>query len=241
VKGQPKFGKPVDVPGKDLWAKNILLPNGWTTDNGNFRGNIYGFVTVTDEAGPGGGKVLKMGYWPSPNKIIKLVHPTVNGKNTDDYWRNWAGAWYAMPANRGGEFKQVNSYCIRQDLKGVKNHGTYTLSFKARGKKFQDGLATVALFGHVEVTPTKFERKPSGRGASAIRNEKTEEVFIRQDLKQSDKWESYSKTFTVAFAKEKELKSVPEPKFAILEFKAHLGQYDGELEVCDVALKEGAK
>lgn len=237
-KGQPKFDKPADVLGTDLWGKNILVPEGWTTDNANYRGNIYGFVTVTDEASPGGGKVLKMGYWPSPNKIIKLVHPTVAGRNNDYYWRNDVGIWYPLDATRGGEFKPVNAFTIRQNLKGIKNNGTYTISFKARGNKMTDGLATVALFGHVELAPTRFERKSSGRGANAIRNELTDEVMVRQELRNGDKWETYSKTFTVTFNK-KELKATPEPKFAILEFKAFLAQYDGTCEVADVSIKEG--
>ncbi len=235
-KGQPKFEKPVDVAGKDIWAKNILLPTGWTTDNGNSRGNIYGYVTVTDQAGPAAGKVLKMGYWPSPNKIIKLIHPTVFGRNTQLFWANSTGIWYPLDASSGSYYKQTNAFTIRQNLKGLKVGQNYILSYKVRAKRMTEGLATIALFGHKEVTPPKFEKKASGRGVNAIRNERTEEIFITQDLQQGTAWQVVNKPFTFAF-KEKDVKTLEAPTFAILEFKAFLSQYDGECEICDVSIK----
>jgi hypothetical protein len=236
--GQPKFELPVDVKGKDIWGKNILNPVGFTSDNGNQRGNIYGYVSVTDQPSPNGGKVLKMGYWPSPNKIIKLVHPTVTGQNTKHFWRNDRGIWYVLDASRGAEFKQTNAFTLRQNLQGLKVGQNYVLNFKARGKRMVDGLATIALFGHKEVAPPKFTKKASGRGATATRNEKTEEVFIEENLNQTNTWQVVSKPFTVAF-KDKDVKTLTEPTFAVLEFKAFLSQYDGELEVCDVSITPG--
>ncbi len=232
TKGQPKFERPADIKGVDIWQKNILNPEGWTTDNGNFRGNLYGYVTATDVASPAGGKVLKMGYWPSPNKVIKLIHPTVSGRNTTDFFRNYVGIWYAMDARRGAEYKPTNAFVIRQNLKNLAL-GNYNLSFKVKGKRMTDAVATVALFGHKELEKPKFEKKE--RGANAIRNEKKEEILITENLNNGNAWSTVNKPFSVAF-KDKDVKTLSAPTFAILEFKAYLAQYDGECEICDVAI-----
>lgn len=233
TKTEPKFGKPVEVQGEDLWKQDINLPESWTVDAGTPRGNIYGVVSVTNEASPGGGKVLKMGYLPSPNKVFKLVHPAVAGRNTPDFFRNYVGIWYAMNAIRGSEYKPSNFFTVRQEIQNLKVGGSYTLSFKVRGAHINEGSASVAMLGVKQVTPIKVQKKE--RGADLVRNEKKEEIVEAHELVGGANWTSVTKTFQVGF-KEKELKALDTPTFAILEFKAGLNPYDGVCEICDVQI-----
>jgi hypothetical protein len=190
---------------------------------------------VADEQSPGEGRVMKMGYWPSPNKIIKLVHPSTAGADTARFFANGVGRWYPLDAGNASTDKHVNAFSFRQNLAGLKTGQNYVLTFKVRGKRMSESLATIAYLGVKELEKPKFARKPSGRGATMTRNEKTEEIRITQELQNSNTWQTVSKSFTVAF-KEKDTKGLTEPTFAILEFKATLAPYDGECAICDVAV-----
>lgn len=230
---EPKFEKPIPVPGADLWAKNILLPEGWTVNTGEYKGNFYGYVSVVDEKSPAGGNVLRMSYWPPPNKIIKMVPHTVKGTDTTDFFRaNYVG-WYPVDAATGAQGKPTNCFSIRQPIKNLVNGGTYTLKFKVRGARFDNAVATVALLGVAEIAPPKKTKKM--RGVDIQRNEKKEEVDVEQNFTGSNGWANQSKTFTIAW-KEKEVRALPGPNHAVLEFKAYLTPYDGICEICDVEL-----
>jgi hypothetical protein len=230
---EPKFGKPIDVQGSDLWAKNILLPNNWSVNTGEFKGNFYGYVSVIDEKSPAGGNVLRMSYWPPPNKIIKMVPHTVKGVDSTDFFRaNYAG-WYPVDAASGASGKPTNCFSIRQPIRNLVNGGTYTLKFKVRGARFDQSVATVALLGVAEIAPPKKTKKM--RGVDIQRNEKKEEIDIEQNFTPSNGWANQSKTFTITW-KEKEVRALPAPTHAILEFKAYLTPFDGVCDVCDVEL-----
>jgi hypothetical protein len=230
---EPKFGKPIDVQGTDLWAKNIFLPTAWSVNTGEFKGNFYGYVSTIDEKTPAGGSVLRMSYWPPPNKIITMVPHTVKGTDTKDFFRlNYAG-WYPVDAATGAQGKPTNAFSIRQPIRNLVNGGTYTLKFKARGARFDDAVATVALLGVAEIAPPKKTKKM--RGVDIQRNEKKEEVEVEVNFTPSNGWQPQSKTFTINW-KEKEVRALPGPTHAILEFKAYLAPFDGVCDICDVEL-----
>ena len=239
-KGEPKFGPAVDIVGANLWSDNIRKPSSWTLDAGNNRGNLYAYISVSDEPSPGGGKILKAGYFPSPNKVFKLSELSVNGSDEDDYFRYWYDEWYPIPAHWAGESRPTDMFLLRQDLAALKVGSTYTLSFKARGKGIVNGQCTVAFLGANENKPTKFAASGTGRGAKVVKDETKEEVQETEKFTSSKNWVNVQKTFQVHF-KDRNIKKMEATTLAMIEFKFSLPQYLGECEICDVQLVEKTK
>ena len=241
TKGAPKFGAPVDIKGANLWGDNLRPPQVYHIDNGNNRGNIYGYISVIDEASPGGGKVLRSGYYPSPNKIIKLNELSVDGKDDEeDYFHYWYDEWYPVRANWAAEERPLDTYIIRQDIANLKVGATYTLSFMIRGKGIREGKGTIAFIGANENKPTRFAKATNGRGAKVIKDETKEIVLESEKFTSQKAWTKVEKTFQVHF-KDKNIKKLDVTTLAMLEFKFQLVQYLGECDICDVKLVEKTK
>ena len=238
TKTEPKFGPATDIKGVNLWSNDIRLPASWTLDPGNTRGNLYAYTSVQETTGPGGGRVLKSGYFPTPNKHIKMVPLMVDGTDSTDFFRYWLDQWYAMAANWAAGGRVTNSFIIRQTLTPLKVGGSYTLSFAMKGTGMRDAQATVAYLGANENTPTKFT--PSGRGVKAIKDEAHEELYEVEKFSNSAQWKTVKKTFTVRF-KDKTIKSLDATTLAILEFRFELDQYLGSCEIADVQVKLDGK
>ncbi len=234
TKTEPKFGAPIDVQGTDLWAQKHQSARWLEREHAaSIRGNFYGYVSVLEEKSPAGGNVLRMSYWPPPNKIIKMVPHTVKGVDNTDFFRaNYVG-WYPVDAVSGAEGKPTNAFSIRQPINNLVNGKSYTLKFKARGARFENAVATVALLGVAELGPAKKTKKM--RGVDIVRNEKKEENDIEQTFTGSNGWSSQSKSFTINW-KEKEVRALPAPTHAILEFKCYLAPFDGVCDICDVEI-----
>jgi hypothetical protein len=236
TKTEPKFGPATDISGTNLWSNDLRFPTSWTVDSGSNRGNLYAYTSVQDATGPGGGRVLRSAYFPSPNKVIKMVPLIVDGLDSVDFFRyNW-DQWYAMPANWSAGGRVTNSFVIRQTLTPLKVGGNYTLSFAMKGAGIRDGWATVGYLGANENTPTKFT--VSGRGMKAIKDEAHEEIYEKENFSNSQGWKTIKKTFSVHFGN-KTIKSLDATTLAILEFKFELDQYTGFCEIADVQVMLG--
>ena len=234
TKTAPKFGPATEIAGVNLWGGDIRLPADWTMDPGSSRGNLYAYTSVQDTTGPGGGRVLKSGYFPTPNKNVKMVPLMVDGADTTDFFRYWLDQWYAMAANYGAVGRVTNSFIIRQTLTPLKVGGSYTLSFSMRGGGMRDSQATVAYLGANENKPTKFT--PSGRGVKAVKDEAHEELYEVEKFSNTAQWRTVKKSFTVHF-RDKTIKSLDTTTLAILEFRFELDQYAGFCEIADVQVK----
>jgi hypothetical protein len=233
TKTEPKFGPAVDIMGENLWGKDIRIPASWTVDPGATRGNLYAYTSVQETAGPGGGKVLKSGYYPSPNKVIKMVPLIVDGVDSVDFFRYWWDQWYPMAANWSAGGRVTNSFVIRQNLTPLKVGSTYTLSFSLRGSGIRDGQATVAYLGANENKPTKFTS--AGRGMKAVKDEAHEEIYETEKFSNTGTWKTVRKTVPVRF-RDKSIKVLDVTTLAILEFRFELDQYTGFCEIADVQL-----
>ncbi len=244
--GQPKFGAPVELKGTNLWADNIRVPAAWTFDAGNGltgpytgRGNLYAYFSVLDEASPGGGKVLRAAYFPSPNKVFKMQDLVVDGRDVDtDYFHYWAEEWRPLDAPYAGLVRTANSFMFRQLLKPLEVGATYQLSFKTRGKGIREGVCTVAYLGANENTAAKFVK--TGRGVKADKDETKDEIHEALPFSSNNAWKDMEKTFTVRF-KEKNIKKLDVTTLAILEFKFELMQQLGDCDIADVQLVKKAK
>ena len=233
TKTEPKFGPATDIPGVNLWSDDIRLPAVWTVDPGSARGNLYAYTSVQETPSPGGGKVLKSGYYPSPNKVIKMVPLIVDGVEAVDVFRYWWDQWYAMPANWSAAARVTNSFIIRQNVAPLKVGGTYTLSFAVKGNGIRDGVATVAYLGANENKPTKFAK--AGRGMKAVKDEAHEEIYETEKFSNSAQWKTMKKSVPIRF-KDKTIKALDVTTLAVLEFRFELEQYTGTCEIADVKL-----
>lgn len=233
TKTEPKFGPATDIKGVNLWSNDIRLPANWTLDPGARRGNLYAYTSVQDTPSPGGGKVLKSGYFPSPNKVIKMAPLVVDGAESVDFFRYWWDEWYPMPADWAAASRVTDSFLIRQNLTPLKVGATYQLSFKMKGAGIRDGQVTVAYLGANENTPTKFS--VAGRGSKAVKDEAHEEIYEEEKFSSSTQWKTVEKTFSVRF-RDKAIKALDVTTLAIIEFKFELEQYLGFCEIADVQL-----
>jgi hypothetical protein len=231
---EPKFETPTELQGVGIWSNNIRIPAKWTMDPGINRGNLYGYIGVDDEPGPDGSKVLKSGYFPSPNKVFKMVDLSVDGKDYKDYFRYWLDEWVPIDARWAGYSRSADTFVIRQLLTPLKTGTTYQLSFKVKGRTIQDGVATVAYLGANEGKPTKFEKGERG-AAKPIKDETNEQQEEPVNFSSSADWKKVEKTFTVHF-REKGIRALEETTLAILEFKFRLTPYLGDCLLADVQI-----
>jgi FG-GAP-like repeat len=234
---EPKFDAPIELKGEKVFKEPLRIPSNWTLDAGNNRGNLYGYISVAEEQSPGGGRILKAGFFPSPNKVFKMVPLSVDGHDSTDFFAYWRDEWVPIVAPWAGLTRAADAYCIRQQLGPLKTGTTYQLTFKTRGKGIQDGVCTVALLGAKENVATKFKR--GDRGAKPVKDETNEQLSESAPFTSGEKWASAEKTFRVAF-KDRALKDLDSTTLAILEFKFNLPQYTGECQICDVQLVEKA-
>jgi hypothetical protein len=235
TKSEPKFDAPLDIKGVDTLTEKINPPANWTMDAGNSRGNIYGYFSVAPgETSPNGGKVLKAGFFPSPNKVIKLTPIAVDGRDDTDFFRYWREEWEPIPAQWAGYSRSTDSFLIRQQLGALKVGTTYQLSFKVKGTGIEGGVATVAYLGAAENVTTKFKRGERG-AVKADKNEAHEEVLVTENFSGNNAWKTVEKTFQIGF-KERDVKKLEETTLAILEFKFTLPQFGANCEICDVQL-----
>ncbi len=232
---EPKFDAPMELKGTDLLTEKINRPSNWTIDVGNNRGNLYAYASVDPGlASPGGGKILKFGFYPSPNKVFKMTPLSVDGRDDADYFRYWREEWEPIPAHWAGYDRAADAIVMRQNLPGLKVGSSYTLKFKAKGIGFQNGVCTVALLGAAENVATKFKRGERG-AVKADKNEAKEEVLIAENFSPAGEWKSMEKTFTVGF-KDRDVKKIETTTLAILEFKFNLPQYSTDCQICDVEI-----
>jgi hypothetical protein len=234
-KTEPKFDAPVEMRGEKYFKEKINLPGDWNMDAGNDRGNLYAYISVDPkEASPGGGNVLKVGFFPSPNKVFKMVPLAVKGRDQDDFFRYWREEWVPVDVRWAGYERMADAFLMRQLLGELTIGTTYKLTFKVKGKGITDGVCTVAYLGAAENVATKFVRNDRG-GAKAQKDETHEEVYEKAPFSSGDKWQSIEKTFTVHF-KEAGLRKLGTTTLAMIEFKCVLPQYSADCELCDVQL-----
>lgn len=233
--GQPKFDGEAEMRGEKYFKDKINIPKWWNIDIGHDRGNLYAYLQVDpNEASPNGGKVMKAGFFPSPNKVFKMVPLAVNGKDEEDFFRYWRDEWVPVDVHWAGWGRMADAFLMRQELGELKIGTTYKLSYKVKGKGITDGLCTVAYLGAAENVATKFQKNDRG-GVKVQKDDTHEEVRVTETLTSASEWKSMEKTFTVNF-KDSKLKKIGVTTLAMIEFKFVLPQYGADCQICDVQL-----
>ncbi|XHR27895.1 MAG: FG-GAP repeat domain-containing protein [Chthoniobacteraceae bacterium] len=153
---EPKFGPLVDLKGEKVFPRgSIRAPGEWKVNFGYFQGNFLNYFSVVSpqedpEAAQATGKnVLKFGYSPSQNRIIRrapLVFSTTEQPTqtapfagfqadftTPNYWGDtyWRGSYYT----------DSNNVTLRQESgwNVIRPNVKYTLSFRVKGRNVKKG------------------------------------------------------------------------------------------------------
>ncbi len=258
TKEQPKFDAPVELKGTDVWNRTTTRkPSDWTIDFGQEKGNFYGFTGVVNETEdpgaapiPNGKYVLKVGYFPSLNKIIRYT-PFVIGPTNDPeeikiaqpnaFMRRMVGATQA------GYNTDSNMLIMRKLLDGgqIKPATNYTLSFNTKGRSIHGAEVYIHLVGTAAQSEAKIISR-TDRGAVKRENTRMEEGLLHQaKFNVGGNWGAVTQNFRFDFTKHKELNNpaaftgAVKPTYrAILEIRATVAPGVGVCYFDDVQIVE---
>ncbi len=167
TKLEPKFATQVEIKGTAATAP-FSIPSNWEIDYGLGRGNFYGFMSVVkaaddkNAAPPDGLSCLKIGYVPSPNKIMAPPSTYTAALGAVEFDKPQFPVAVGVVAREAA----ARTFLLRQFGRFVlKNNTSYTLSFKVKGR-FSDGLAIVGWQARVAQGEAKVIRTDRGNVAS---------------------------------------------------------------------------
>ena len=157
--------RPSNCKAPDIWANNIRIPAKWTIDPGTNRGESLWLHQRGRRGEPRpAARSSKPAYFPSPNKVFKMVELAVDGRDDADSsatgWIEWVPIDAPVGRRRalGGYLRHPPDSSRRS-----RSATTYQLSFKTKGGPIQDGVATVAYLGANENKPHEI-REDRARG-----------------------------------------------------------------------------
>jgi len=197
TKAEPKFGAPVEIKG-DAGTLPFTNPSGWEADIGLDRGNFYGFASVVKEtddaqAQPADGKAcLKLGYFPSPNKIMAIpaqYTPASVG------WKAGTGDEISVLAGSPASYFGLTQSGSRP----LKNNTTYSFSMKVKGARVTDAAVGITLAGSKELSAAKLER---GERDSVVKKENLAKDEIKKVFRfnPGPQWSEIKGEFAVKFS-----------------------------------------
>jgi hypothetical protein len=248
---EPKFESPGDIRSSASAPPITKLPEKWLFDAGQSRGNFGGFISVVGSAddpavGERERKVLRFGYQPLPNKIVKrpdTIFPgapkfdlAVDETGQDNIFRlgtNWDKS-HPEGATRRLREAPSNAYLIRQKMNPLAVGKTYILTFDLKGSRVNKSSVLLAWRG--------FERKGEDRKISgergAVVKEKGESISGQQielvSLTPTSNWTTFSKELRINFPKDPEANKLVATSEAILEIYCELSPPDGFLYIDNV-------
>lgn len=250
---EPKFEAPAEIKSSAQAAAISRLPEKWLVDAGQSRGNFGGYITVVSGAddpsvSDRGRKVVRLGFEPLPNKIIKRPDaifpgtPKLNmafdetgldnifrlGLNFDDF----------VPDGATRRMREApsNAYLLRQKINPMAIGKTYTLSFDVKGSRAANGRVLLGWRGFKKLAEDKIVR--GERGAVERRREVISGTEVETaDFSISGSWSTVSKEFRIAFKKDPALNKEPATSEAILEIYCELAPPDSVVYIDNVKLE----
>jgi len=199
TKTEPKFGAPVEIKG-DAGTPTFTSPSGWECDYGLNRGNFYGFISVVkaeedpDANAPEGKACVKIGYAPSPNKVMSV--PTQYSPAFGKDWKHYAWWWNSEMVRRQAP---ANFFTLIQSGRSpIKTGTTYLFSMKVKGNKVADATVDISFYGYKKLSEEKIER--GDRGAATVRrNEAMQNKIESIPFNPGPQWTEVKKEFTLKF------------------------------------------
>ena len=243
---EPKFGPLVDIKGEKLYKSGSMRePKDWMTTFGHKRGNLNAYATVItaqedpEAASPTSRQVLKFGYHPILNKVIRKPALFIPGSDNafvmpSSYFINKTTVF----AERlGWDMPDSNIAILRQNINAglLKPNTNYTLSFKVKGRGVKNGQASFVFAGWLI--------RDSGKG-STPENTATETMMQEVSFGVTSTWTTVSKQMNFKFqkaelndpAKWSQGNSQLEYR-GILDIRAPISVDTGALYIDDVQLK----
>ncbi|HEX8372153.1 MAG TPA: VCBS repeat-containing protein, partial [Chthoniobacterales bacterium] len=230
---EPKFNAPIELKGTDIWGKTVRTPNEWVFSVGFNQGNTYATASCITEAdeeklgSPEGKSVLRVGYVPSPNKIMKV--PSFIAPGDPAYLNMLDGYLIGTPSRVPG-----NTALLRHNVKEITVGATYTLTMKVRGSNASAVKWTFGWRGEKVLAPDKVE-KGDRDAAKVTRFVAAEDGFVDGTITVGPAWTTVTKTFTVNKFKNKDLEDVTKVPGG-LEIRGTLTPNTGALYIDDVQI-----
>ena len=254
---EPKFEGPGDIRSSASAPPITKLPEKWIVDAGESRGNFGGFITVVSSAedpsiGDRGRKVIRLGYQPLPNKVIKrpdFIFPGAAKFNMsedetgrDNIFRlgtNWQEIVHDGATRRMREAPS-NAYLIRQKVNSLAIGKNYTLSFDVKGSRVIKSSVLLGWRGFKKLGEDRLVR--GERGAV----QKQRDVVSGSEVESagftaSGNWSTFTKDFRIVFKKDPPLNKEPATSEAILEIYCELSPPDGVLYIDNIKLEPKAE
>ncbi len=235
TKADPKFAAPVDVKGEGA-GQIGKLPSSWEVEYGLQRGNFYGCASVVTEAEepglapPEGKAALKIGYLPSPNKVMNP--PTAS---------QYSAALEADFARRDttGEIRArvapASYFAVHNANTRIKIGEKYTLSFKVKGSGVSVGELVISLRGIRKLGEDIVKRGQDRDAATVSQNQAIEVIRDRVTISPGTTWTEVSRPVTVTF-KSKALNDPATQLTLSIDFTGLLQPMQGAFYLDDVKL-----
>lgn len=177
---EPKFDAPFDVPGVDLFGKDMRPPAGWEVDDARQDGNAFAFVgVITKEEDPKaeppeGNACLKIAYSVPPSQIFSVPNTGIPGA-----------------------YRRIEIFREVTVLAGTK----YDFSFKARGSGLLDAGYNIAWRVDAAKAPVKIERGERGSVNKIFDGGGKEDFYDRNKFSASANWSTVSKSISTRLQK----------------------------------------
>ena len=244
TKEQPKFSAPVEII-SETKAPMVNAPANWICDVGLTRGNFYAYASAVGDVEdpeakpPTGPHCLKIGYQPSPNKVMpppKTYSPPAPGWDRKLAHTGWIQQTFGSPANL---FRlqypdnpgQINKFAL-------KTKTPYTFSLRMKGNGVSD--ATITFNYHVRKYLSESKQIHGDRG-TVVLQENYREEWQHEIIKFTPgaTWGEVKKQFSLKF-KDKDLDDVKqvEPGHWFLTISFDLAPAVGTLYLDDISLME---
>jgi hypothetical protein len=256
---EPKFESPGDIRSSASAPPITKLPEKWLLDAGQTRGNFGGFISVVGSAddpavGERERKVLRFGYQPLPNKLIKrpdVVFPgapkfdlKVDETGDDNIFRlgtNWDRT-HPEGATRRMREAPSNAYLIRQKVNPLAINKTYVLSFDLKGARVLKSSALLVYRANEKRGQDRLVRGERGavnrQKADSINGEQMEAIGFTA----TGNWTTFTKDLRISFSKpeHREANKLSATSEAVLEIYCELSPPDGVLYIDNIKLEPKA-
>lgn len=255
---EPKFESPGDIRSSASAPPITKLPEKWLLDAGQSRGNFGGLISVVGSGddpsvGERERKVLRFGFQPLPNKIIKrpdAIFPgaakfdlKVDETGVDNIFRlgtNWDRTELTGATRRMREAPS-NAYLIRQKVNPLAINKTYTLSFDLKGSRVLKSRAFLVYRAFERIGQDRLVRGERG----AVEKQKGESISGEQmelvDFTAGGNWTTFSKDLRINFPKAPAANKLVATSEAVLEIYCELSPPDGVLYIDNIKLEPKAE